>query len=297
MSLIGTLDRVEAGGTLLSVSNIRGGPRVEFYDKTGQRPAAHRDKNLPGCRYAEKGFDFDMAGSGSAGTAPPDSGLLAASSLVEVISAGVSVTYTPSPTYAHTPIDIDHYKGNGLLESCNNGCFNVSWLIEPGNACIVSYDGVGTYAEPTSGSGAGSLATSDISPVCIGLTATIAGITIHLKRLLINLGIVTSSPNKDAVPATGVQNPEIVDRQTTFEFDSREVVPSTKNWANMLTSGSKVAVDATLGSDAGNIAQFLIDGYAHEDMDRGVVDEFHQFTYKCRESNVSGDQQFQLQYT
>lgn len=118
------------------------------------RPYLGNSEQLLAQTYVELSFDVELAGSGTAGTAPRYGALLKACGLSETVVATTSVTYAPvSSSFSSATIIYNTDGVNHLLTGCR-GSFTIQ--AEVGQIPTISFSMVGIYNAPT-----------DVSPVAV----------------------------------------------------------------------------------------------------------------------------------
>jgi len=298
--LVVATDVCEWNSTKNRVLNLDVKPQENFYNDLALRPLANRDKPQTGALFSTAAFDTKVAGSGTAGTAPFDNELLEACGMIGVNSPGTSEVYTVSPTLSFTAVDIDVYKANAYLISCNNACGNALWTFAPNMPVIASWDLGGSYTAPSDASGTASLGTTALAPICKGLTANITGTqsaTLHLTSMIVNLNNTTTSPDEDIAGTNGIQNPQLTDNNPTFTWTARLGAVATSDWFTDLTTGVKMTFNAVVGSVAGNITTFNMNGFFSEQIEYSENNGKHEITGVCQMSRETGDNQFTISYT
>jgi hypothetical protein len=107
--------------------------------------------------YVELKFDVELAGSGTAGTAPRFGAALKAAGMAETTVASTSVTYAPVSSSPSSATIIYNTDGlNHLVTGCR-GSFSIK--AEVGQIPTISFTMVGIYNAPT-----------DVSPVTVSYT-------------------------------------------------------------------------------------------------------------------------------
>jgi hypothetical protein len=107
--------------------------------------------------YVEIKFEVELAGSGTAGTAPRYSPLLKAAGLAETTVAATSVSYAPvSSSFSSATIIFNSDGLNHLVTGCR-GSFSIK--CEVGQIPTISFTMTGIYNAPT-----------DVSPVSVSYT-------------------------------------------------------------------------------------------------------------------------------
>lgn len=93
-------------------------------------------------------FEVELAGSGTAGTAPAYGPLLRACSFTETVSAGVSVTYEPNSDAAPKSVTI-YFNNDGVLHKATGcrGTFSLNCAV--GEIPTIAFEFTGIYNTPT----------------------------------------------------------------------------------------------------------------------------------------------------
>lgn len=121
------------------------------------RPYLGISEQLIARTYAELKFDVELAGSGTAGTAPRYGAVLKACGLSETVVASTSVTYAPvSSSFSSVSIVYNCDGLNHVLTGCR-GSFSIK--AEVGQVPTISFSMVGIFNNPT-----------DVSPVAATYT-------------------------------------------------------------------------------------------------------------------------------
>ena len=116
------------------------------------RPYLGNSEQLIARTYAELKFDVELAGSGTAGTAPRYGNLLQAAGMAATTVASTSVTYAPvSSSFSSSTIVYNCDGLNHVLTGCR-GSFAIK--AEVGQIPVLSFSMVGIFNAPT-----------DVSPV------------------------------------------------------------------------------------------------------------------------------------
>jgi hypothetical protein len=108
-------------------------------------------------RHATMGFDVELAGSGTAGTAPKYGPLLRACALSETADPGVDVEYAPVSA-SEESVALSWYL-DGLRQLFLGARGTASFVFEAGEVPLTRYALMGLYAKPTDTA----LATPDFS--------------------------------------------------------------------------------------------------------------------------------------
>lgn len=93
-------------------------------------------------------FEVELAGSGTAGTAPAYGPLLEACAMTETVSAGTSVTYAPNSDAAPGSVTI-YFNNDGVLHKATGcrGTFSLNCAV--GEIPTIAFEFTGIYNAPT----------------------------------------------------------------------------------------------------------------------------------------------------
>ncbi|MEF2265356.1 phage tail tube protein [Janthinobacterium sp. LS2A] len=155
METVYGVDAVPTGAAnAMLVSTLSINPlNAQNVDRNNIRPFLGGDEQLVGSRYVEMGFDVELVGAGTLGTAPAWGPLLRACGFAEVITAGVRVDYVPIST-GFESLTIDWYD-DGVLHKGMGARGTASLKLSVGEKPVISckfvclYGGIGVAAAPT----------------------------------------------------------------------------------------------------------------------------------------------------
>lgn len=120
---------------------------AELVSRDLVRPYLGASEQLLASSYVTVEFEVEMAGSGTAGTAPAYGPLLLACGMAATTSAGVSVTYAPvSASFGSATI---YYNIDGVLHKVTGARGNVEMNIEVGQIPVFRFTFTGLYNAPT----------------------------------------------------------------------------------------------------------------------------------------------------
>lgn len=120
---------------------------AELVSRDLVRPYLGASEQLLASSYVTVEFEVEMAGSGTAGTAPAYGPLLLACGMTATTSAGVSVTYAPvSAAFGSATI---YYNIDGVLHKVTGARGNVEMNIEVGQIPVFRFTFTGLYNAPT----------------------------------------------------------------------------------------------------------------------------------------------------
>ena len=120
---------------------------AELVSRDLVRPYLGASEQLLASSYVTVDFEVEMAGSGTAGTAPAYGPLLLACGMASTVSAAVSVTYAPvSASFGSATI---YYNVDGVLHKVTGARGNVEMNIEVGQIPVFKFTFTGLYNAPT----------------------------------------------------------------------------------------------------------------------------------------------------
>ena len=143
------LDPVPTGAAnALLVSNVSVTPiNANEVDRAIIRPYLGGSEQLVGTRYAEVGFDLELAGSGTVATSPAWSAALLACGMAETLVATFRADYTPIST-AFPSVTIYHFD-DGVRHTLTGARGNVAIKLNQAEKPVLSFKFTGLYATPT----------------------------------------------------------------------------------------------------------------------------------------------------
>ncbi|NBS67766.1 hypothetical protein EBT31_02490 [bacterium] len=145
----GTDPTPTAGSNAILVRNIEVTPlEAETVSRELIRPYLGQSEQLLAQTRVLINFEVELAGSGTAGTAPAYGPLLRACSFTETVSAGVSVTYEPNSDAAPKSVTI-YFNNDGVLHKATGcrGTFSLNGAV--GEIPTIAFEFTGIYNTPT----------------------------------------------------------------------------------------------------------------------------------------------------
>lgn len=237
------------------VTNLDMGPAEQtLVDRALNRPYFGASEQLPAQMYQRVSFEVELAGAGSAGTAPSWGPLLEACAFTKTISAGVKVDYTPiSPSATAMPsVTIYCYK-DGILHKLTGARGTVSLDLPNQGIPRLKFAFLGQFALATDATLSGAVYTAFQKPViCNGTNTT--PFTLHsispvASSLTIDMGLATVY--RDLIG--GTKEVVFTDRQASGAITFEMVSVATKNWLQTIQNATTSTLALTHGLVAGNI--------------------------------------------
>lgn len=277
-------------------------PTFDVPDREVVQNSFSRIKRIQGERSATVSFVVELRGGGAAGTAPNIGKALQACGFLETITGGVDVAYTLLSQAIKTATLEVRMGGLGTDVRTHriigaHGTMTIE--ANKGQTVKLRFEFTGQYVEPTDAS------TQLVTPA-LGvdpLPFLSAGITIHavgtliLAQLSLDLGNNIILRN-DANEATGNSRALLVGRTPVGSMDPEQVLNSTLNFFNRITSNTEGALQYILDAGAGNkvtvdapAVQFV--GLANADRD-GIGT--HAIDLALNKSVDAGDDELKLTF-
>lgn len=196
-------------------------------------------------------FEVEIAGSGTAGTAPAYSPLHRACGLAEIVEDSVQVEYLPvSDGFEAATI---YYNSDGVQHVLLGARGNVTFGFTPKQIPRWRYTMTGLLGEIKDAAMPAVTHAAFIRPVPVSKKNTV--LTLH------GLAAVTESVSFDYGHAVetrfliGNESIEITDRQATGQAVVEATTLAVKDWFALAKARTRGAIDVTHGTAAGNIVQ------------------------------------------
>lgn len=144
----GTDPTPTGGANAVLVRNLSITPQnSEMVSRDLVRPYLGASEQIEAGVHVTCEFEVEVAGSGTAGTAPAYGPLLLACGMAATTSAGVSVTYAPvSSTFSSVTI---YYNVDGVLHKITGARGNVQISLQVGQIPVYRFSFTGLYVAPT----------------------------------------------------------------------------------------------------------------------------------------------------
>lgn len=188
-------------------------------------------EQLVGNRFVECGFDIELVGSGTAGTAPAWGPALLACGFAETLTGVVRVDYTPvSASFSSATI---YYHDDGLLHRVAGARGTVTFKLGAGGRPVMTFAMKGLYSTPSAAANAVPTLTAFKTPLVVN-EANTADLTFGGTHTLAiapaitggtpfpSMGLEVMANNTvEYVPLLGGESVEITNRDAscTFQLD------------------------------------------------------------------------------
>lgn len=152
----------------------------------GNRPS------IVGQRSTPVKATVEMAGSGTAGTAPRWGPLLMACGLSETIVASTSVTYAPVSS-SHSSYTMDYYADNGSRQAIAGIRGTAEFSLSTGEVPTIAFDQMGIYAAPGALSRPTETYSNQAAPVAVNsdntTSVSVHGFSACMSQFSLSLGV------------------------------------------------------------------------------------------------------------
>ena len=248
-------DPTPVGTDAVLVSNLSIQPlQLELKDRELILAALGNTEKVVGQRLVGISFDVEIAGSGTAGTAPKWSALIQACGFSETIVATTSVTYAPVSTgFRSTTL---YYFADGVRHKVT-GCRGTwSMSLEAGEIPKISFEFTGLFNAPTDETQPTLTYSNQADPIVVN-SANTTPIEVHgyagcLESF--SLSLANETPFRQLAGCT--QQVMITDRKPEGEVTIEAPTIAGKNFFTAASGQTLDEFSWTHGTTAGNIVTF-----------------------------------------
>ena len=205
-------------------------------------------------QHVEITFEVELAGSGSAGTAPAWGPIIRACGFSETIAASTSVTYAPvSSSFESCTIYFDNDGVNHKIIGCRG---TLSMTCELNSIPVISFTMTGLYTEPTDVAIPSHTYSNQATPVLFrqGNTSSFEIYSYAAALQSFSLDMANEVLYRELVG--GTKSVEITDRRPSGEVVIEAPTITQKNFFSAATGTSTGSLNFTHGTVAGNIVDF-----------------------------------------
>lgn len=226
---------------------------AEFVDRDNIRPYFGNAGSVLAAIHSECEFEVEMAGSGTAGTAPKWAPLLRACGFAETLVAVTSASYAPI-TNGQEAATLYYYL-DGILHKMTDAKGSVSFSLSAKGIPVMRFKFVGLYTTPTDSA---TPTTADYSgfkdPLAVNAVNTptwsLHGFTGKLASLDIDVANQITYRN-----LVGGDSVVLTDRKPAGSAVMELEAVATKDWWTTIKNNTLGALSITHGVTAGNIIQ------------------------------------------
>lgn len=194
----------------------------------------------------------ELAGSGTAGTAPRWGPLLMACGLSQTISASTSVTYAPVSS-SHSSYTMDFYADNGSRQAITGIRGTAELSMATGEIPTIAFDQMGIYAAPGALSRPTETYSNQAAPVAVNsdntTTVSVHGFSACMTSFTLSLGIEMLFEQK----AGCTKQVRLTDRKPTGSITIELPAFATKDFIAIASAQTTGSISLVHGGTAGNI--------------------------------------------
>jgi hypothetical protein len=254
-------------------------------------------QNVIGQRSVPISATVELAGSGTAGTAPRYGPMLTASGLGETIVAATSVTYAPVSS-AFDSYTMQFFIDNGSEQAITGirGSFDMS--LSTGAIPTIAFSHMGIFGAPTALSLPTPTYSNQATPLSVNAdntaTVTVHGFSACMTEFSLSLGTEMVFEQK----AGCTKQVRLTNRVTTGSITIELPAFATKDFIAAVNAQTEATITWVHGSAAGNIITFTADQTAFDSPSYVEADSVTHITlpFRCLPSS-SGNDDFTLAFT
>ena len=254
-------------------------------------------QNVIGQRSVPIAATVELAGSGTAGTAPRYGPMLTASGLGETIVSATSVTYAPVSS-AFDSYTMQFFIDNGSEQAITGirGSFDMS--LSTGAIPTIAFSHMGIFGAPTALSLPSPTYSNQATPLSVNAdntaTVTVHGFSACMTEFSLSLGTEMVFEQK----AGCTKQVRLTDRRTTGSITIELPAFATKDFIAAVNAQTEATITWVHGSSAGNIITFTADQTAFDSPTYVESDSVTHITlpFRCLPSS-SGNDDFSLAFT
>ncbi len=253
---VGTDPTPTVGSNAILVRNIEVTPlEVETVNRELIRPFLGQADQLLASERVLINFEVELAGSGSAGTAPAYGPLLQACRCTETVVSSTSVTYAPNSDATPKSVTI-YFNNDGVLHKAT-GCRGTFTLnAEVGQIPFISFEMTGVFVAPSDVSISAPTYANQAAPLVFKNGNTSSFSVFSYSGALQSLSFELANEVIYRELVGGTKGVEITDRAPSGECVIEAVPIATKDFFTAATGTSTGNLTFQHGSTAGNIATF-----------------------------------------
>ncbi len=248
-----------AGVDVLLVANPSFKPNTPPVQRDNTSQTMSQSAAVMGLRSATMGFDIELKGSGTPGTAPEYGKLLKMCGFSEsIVASPESVTYLPTSTYGGNPVSIPSgtlgFYMDGVLKKIWGARGDVSLKLDTGKFGVLSFKFTGADFSVTDAAllSAGVSYQTTKPPVFMNANFTMDSYAAILSVLEIKMAnVVTLRDSANAL--SGYLSAIITGRKPTMTFDPEMVLVASYDFYGKLRSNNEGVLSTVLGATSGNI--------------------------------------------
>jgi hypothetical protein len=216
------------------------------------RPYLGASEQLIASAYVSIEFEVEMAGSGTAGTAPAYGSLLQACGMSETVVAVTSVTYAPVSS-AFKSVTL-YYNVDGVLHKITGARGNVELTINSRQIPVFKFTFTGLYNAPTDTAAPSVTYTSFQTPLAANSDNT-TGFSLFTYAGAMESMSINFNNAIQYRSLIGAEDVLMTDRQVSGQVMFEAPTIATKDFFSLALGTTLGALDITHGTTAGNKVQ------------------------------------------
>jgi hypothetical protein len=228
---------------------------LELIERETIQPYFGNRASIVGQRSVPISATVEMAGSGTAGTAPRFGPMLKASGLGETIVADTSVTYAPVSA-DFSSYAMDFYIDNGSRQAIGGIRGTAELALSVGSIPTIAFSHMGIWSAPTAVARPSETYSAQASPVAVNAdnTATVSvhGFSACMTEFSLSLGTEMVFEQK----AGCTKQVRLTDRKTTGSITIELPAFATKDFVAIASAQTEGTISWVHGGTAGNIITF-----------------------------------------
>lgn len=226
-------------------------PDIQRYKRDPARETLGQMESLPGERSGKITLTCELAGSGTAGTAPFWGKLMKACGFAETIVGGTSVAYTPAS--AGIPSMSLALYMDGIIKKIWGARGDVFLTLDKGKPGLLKFTFTGADFTLVDGALLVGVSYSVIKPpVFLGAQFAYDTYAANISKLEINQGNAVQLRD-DVSAASGYKSALITNREPKVSFDPEAVTVATKDFFGKWRGSDGCAMSFQIGATPGNI--------------------------------------------
>ena len=252
-----------AGTDAVLVSNLEVEPlRLELRDRELIQGYLGNSAQVVGQTSVGVSFSVELAGSGTAGTAPRWGALMKACGFSETVVSSTSVTYAPvSSSFSSAALD---FRNDGIKHLILGVRGNVAIEMSAGEIPRLNFTFVGIYAAPTATANPATTFTAQASPVAVNADNT-TGVSVHSYSACMNAFSLDMANNTVFRQLAGCSKQILItDRAPSGSITLELPALGSKDYFSIAAAQTAGAITWQHGQTAGNIATLTMSNCAFD---------------------------------
>jgi len=252
-----------AGTDAVLISNLEVSPlQLELKDRDLVQGYLGNTAQVVGQTSVGVNFSVELAGSGTAGTAPRWGSLMKACGFSETVVTSTSVTYAPvSSSFSSVALD---FRNDGIKHLILGVRGNVAIEMSAGEIPKLNFTFMGIYGAPTATANPATTFTNQSTPVAVNADST-TSVSVHSYSACMNAFSLDMANNMVFRQLAGcTKQVMITDRAPSGSITVELPALGTKDFYTIAAAQTAGAISFQHGQTAGNIATFTASNCAFD---------------------------------